>query len=273
MLVDAYRAWSADRAVRLGAGLAYYSLFALVPVLFLAISLAGALVGTDTAEAKVEEGIADVLGPEIAAQVTTGIEQLMAESNAALIPLISLGVLMVTASLLFVAWKEVVDIIWGLPREPGIRGTIARRLFGVVSVVGAGALLTLTIFAETLFGALDSVVDQPTVDAIIRLAGSLVPLLLGASVLAVMFRLSPHTEVTWRSVWPAALVTMAMLSLGAGAYGIYLGSFGFASASGVAGTLFLGLAFIYYAAQILLFGVELSKILDLRIDGQIERDT
>jgi membrane protein len=60
-------------------------------------------------------------------------------------------------------------------------------------------------------------------------------------------------------VWLAAAVTITMLSIGAWGYGIYLDAVGLKSASGVAGTLLLGLALIYYSAQILLFGVEVTK--------------
>jgi membrane protein len=261
-LVTAYEAWRADRASRLGAALAYYSLFALVPVLFLSISLAGVLFGKDIAGTTVEEGIADVLGAELADQMTSAIDQLRAESNTAVLPLVSLGALLFAASLLFVAWKELVDMVWDIPREVGIAGSIARRSFGVAVVMGVGLLLALMIFAEILVGAIDQFIDNPTIDAIVKLGGSAIPIALGTLFLMALLKLTPEPRVRWQAAGPAALVTMAMLSVGAWAYGVYLSSYGFASASGVAGTLLLGLAFLYYGAQIMLYGVELSKVLE-----------
>jgi membrane protein len=261
LLAAAGRAWSADRASRLGAALAYYSLFALVPVLFLAIGLAGLVVGEAVADSTVEERIADVVGPDIAHQIATSIDHLRAQSNTALVPLVSLGALIVTASVLFVAWRDVVDLIWGIPRQRGLRASLRRRLFGVLMIVGSGVLLALMIFSQTMVGALEGIVDNGALNALVKFTGSLAPSALGALFLAALFELTPDTEVSWRSVWAPALLTMAFLSLGAWAYGLYLGTVGFTNASGVAGSLLLGLALVYYATQILLFGVELTKVI------------
>jgi membrane protein len=264
LLVDAGRAWSSDRASRLGAALAYYSLFALVPVLFLAIGLAGLVVGEAVANSTVEERIADVVGSDIAHQIAISIDHLRAQSNTALVPLVSLAALIVTASVLFVAWRDVVDLIWGIPRQRGLRASVQRRLFGVLMIVGAGVLLALMIFSQTVVGALEGVVDNAALNALLKFTGSLAPSALGALFLAALFELTPDTDVSWRSVWAPAVLTMVLLSVGAWAYGLYLGSVGFRNASGLAGSLLLGLALVYYATQILLFGVELTKVIERR---------
>ena len=269
-LVAAYRAWASDRAARLGAALAYYCLFALIPVLFLSISLAGLLFGRDVAGTAVEEAIADVLGSGIASQVTAAIDLLRAESSSGVLPLVSFGALLFTASLLFVAWKELVDLVWDVPREAGIAAGAARRVFGVAVVVGAGLLLAAMIFAEVILGAVDRFVEGPALDALVTVAGSAAPLVLGSVFLMALLELTPDRQVRWQAAAPAAVLSMLLLSVEAWAYGWYLSSFGFASATGVAGSLLLGLAFLYYAAQTLLYGVELSKVLET--DGSERSD-
>lgn len=261
VLMEAYRAWSADRAPRLGAGLAYYSLFALVPVLFLAISLAGIIFGRDVAGTTLEDSVADAVGAEIADALTQAIDRMRDETMNSLLPIVSFGALLFTATILFVAWKEVVDLIWDLPRESGVLASLQRRLFGVAAVAGAGLFLAMMIFAQTLVGALDRLVGNVAIDVLLKITSSVVPGLLGTLFLVVMFKYTPDTEIGWRSVWPAALVTTVMLAVAAWAYGLYLGTVGFRSASGVAGTLLLGLAFLYYSAQMLLYGVEITKVL------------
>ena len=52
-----------------------------------------------------------------------------------------------------------------------------------------------------------------------------------------------------------------MLWIGAGIYGAYLSNYGFQSVSGVAGTVVLGLVLVYYASMILLYGMEMVKLL------------
>lgn len=259
LLVASARSWIDDRVIRLGAAVAYYSLFTLIPVLFLAVSLASIFFGQDRVDAEVEKQIADLLGDDIASAVTSAFEQLQLVDEGTIVSLVTLGVLLFTATLLFVAWKDVVDIIWGAPRVGGARGTIQRRLFGVLAVFGAGALLTLTLLAEALIGMLDRVFGSLLADILIKTTGSLIPLALGAVFLAVLYKYTPEDHVAWRSVWLPSFVAMAMLSVGASAYGLYVSAYAFRSAAGAAGSVFLGLIFVYYAAQILLYGVEIMK--------------
>jgi len=267
LLVVSARSWLDDRVIRLGAAVAYYSLFTLIPVLFLAVSLASIFFGEDRVDAEVEKQIADLLGDDIASAVTSAFEQLQVVDEGTIVSLVTLGVLLFTATLLFVAWKDVVDIIWGAPRVGGARGTIQRRLFGVLAVFGAGALLTLTLLAEAVIGMLDRVFGSLLADILIKTTGSLIPLALGAVFLAVLYKYTPDDHVAWRSVWLPSFVAMAMLSVGASAYGLYVSAYAFRSAAGAAGSVFLGLIFVYYAAQILLYGVEIMKEQQRMIDS------
>jgi len=267
LLVASARSWIDDRVIRLGAAVAYYSLFTLIPVLFLAVSLASIFFGQDRVDAEVEKQIADLLGDDIASAVTSAFEQLQDVDEGTIVSLVTLGVLLFTATLLFVAWKDVVDIIWGAPRVGGARGTIQRRLFGVLAVFGAGALLTLTLLAEALIGMLDRVFGSLLADILIKTTGSLIPFALGAVFLAVLYKYTPEDHVAWRSVWLPSFVAMAMLSVGASAYGLYVSAYAFRSAAGAAGSVFLGLIFVYYAAQILLYGVEIMKEQQRMIDS------
>lgn len=273
LLVVSARSWIDDRVIRLGAAVAYYSLFTLIPVLFLAVSLASIFFGQDRVDAEVEKQIADLLGDDIASAVTSAFEQLQDVDEGTIVSLVTLGVLLFTATLLFVAWKDVVDIIWGAPRVGGARGTIQRRLFGVLAVFGAGALLTLTLLAEALIGMLDRVFGSLLADILIKTTGSLIPLALGAVFLAVLYKYTPEDHVAWRSVWLPSFVAMAMLSVGASAYGLYVSAYAFRSAAGAAGSVFLGLIFVYYAAQILLYGVEIMKEQQRMIDSTSPADS
>jgi membrane protein len=259
-LASAYRHWSGDRASRLGAGLAYYALFALLPILFLAVSLAAILVGEERADTTLEDSISGVVGSDIANFVTESIDQVRDDSLNSFLPLFSLGMLLFTATLLFIAWKDMVDIIWDVPRETGIWASIRDRLFGAAVVAASGLLLAITIFAETIVGTLDRVVDNVALDVLLKVAASMIPIVFGALFVLILFKSTPDAKIAWRSVWLGAGLTMLMLAVGAWGYGVYLGTVGFSNASGFAGTLLLGLGLIYYCAQILLYGVEVVRL-------------
>ena len=105
----------------------------------------------------------------------------------------------------------------------------------MLAVFGAGALLTLTLLAEALIGMLDRVFGSLLADILIKTTGSLIPFALGAVFLAVLYNDTPEDHVAWRSVWLPSFVAMAMLSVGASAYGLYVSAYAFRSAAGAAG--------------------------------------
>ena len=260
LLIDAAQAWIDDRVIRLGAAVAYYSLFALIPVLFLSMALASVFLDAGQVMREVEAALADLLGSEAAATIVETLVS-MKEANTGLVfSLIGLGVLLFSATLLFVAWKDVVAIIFRAPRLRGARASVRRRLFGVLAVLGAGALLTLDLFFSTVVTLLERLTDSVVGDIVVTAVGSILPLLLGSIFVAVLFKYTPDVEIEWRSTWVAAAVSMVMLSVGAWAYGVYLDIYGFSSVSGALGSVFLGLALVYYGAQILLYGVEVVRI-------------
>ena len=143
LLVEAAREWLDDRAIRLGAGLAYYSLFALVPVMALSVGLASIFFGEQAVDREIYATISDVVGEDVAGLLIDAIARVRSDRSDTALSLISLGVLLFSATLLFVAWREIVDIIWNVPRQTGFRAAMRRRGFGLAAVLGAGVLLTL----------------------------------------------------------------------------------------------------------------------------------
>jgi membrane protein len=75
-----------------------------------------------------------------------------------------------------------------------------------------------------------------------------------------IFKLLPDVKVAWRDVWAGALMTAALFALGKWALGLYLGKKAVGSAFGAAGSLVAILVWVYYAAQILFFGAELTQV-------------
>lgn len=260
LLIGALREWSDDRAIRLGAGLAYYSLFTLVPVMALAVGLASIFFGQQAVDREVYDTMSGVLGEDLADLLIEAIGRVRSEGSHASFSLVSIGALLFSATLLFVAWREIVDIIWKVQRKRGFRAAMRRRGFGLAAVLGAGVLLTLLLLVQTLLGALTGPLSAALLDPLWAIAGAVGMAAVGAAFLAVLFKFSPEAEVPWAVVWMPAVLTMALLSLSAHGYGWYVETLGLTSAAGVAGTVFLGLVFVYLAGQVLLYGIEVVKV-------------
>jgi membrane protein len=77
-----------------------------------------------------------------------------------------------------------------------------------------------------------------------------------------MFKYLPdaHPPVAWKDIWVGAFTTAALFTLGKYAIGLYLGRSSVASAYGAAGSFVVLLVWVYYSAQILFFGAELTQV-------------
>ena len=77
---------------------------------------------------------------------------------------------------------------------------------------------------------------------------------------AMIFRFLPDVKIKWRDVWVGATLTAILFAMGKFLLGLYLGSGAAGSAYGAASSLITLLLWIYYSAQILLFGAEFTQV-------------
>jgi membrane protein len=75
-----------------------------------------------------------------------------------------------------------------------------------------------------------------------------------------LFKVLPEARIAWPDVWMGAAMTALLFTIGKFAIGLYLGKSNVASAYGAAGSLVVVLVWVYYSAQILLFGAEFTQV-------------
>ena len=254
-----------DRALRLGAGLAYYAVVTAAPLLVLLVGLAGLIVGEEARNGDLAKSLTEGLGPEISQFIQETIVSLDVAGTFANLTIISVAILFFTASILFVAWKDALNVIWRIEYRGGVRDTLKKRLFAFAVVGGLAILFVVIILAETLLAMLDGFLsDEALIDAALRVASSSVAVLLGTLLLGAIFRFGPDVRVSWRAIWPGTLLTSALFLLVSWGYGSYLDAFGNSSVAGVASSAMLLIVLIYVIAQISMYGAEFIKVLSQR---------
>ena len=263
-LFEAATRFMEDRALRLGAGLAYYGLITLAPLLILLVGILGLVLGEEAVNGQLVDSLEQWLSPDMALWVQETVTSLDVAGSFANLTIFSFVVLIFTASILFVAWKDALDVIWDVEYHPGVRTTLVKRLFGVASVGALAAILMLILIAEAVLAMVAGLfVDEPVIDTAFRLATSVVPLLFGALLLGAMYRYGTDHHVRWRAVWPGTVLAMVMLLVLMWGYGIYVDVAG-TSVAGVASSALLLIVLVYFCAQVLLYGAEFIKVWQLR---------
>jgi membrane protein len=70
----------------------------------------------------------------------------------------------------------------------------------------------------------------------------------------------PDADVAWRDVALGAVATAALFEIGRFAIGFYVGKQGLESTYGASASIVVVLIWVYYSAQIVLFGAEFTHV-------------
>jgi len=249
--------FSSDKVPRLGAALAYYTIFSLAPLLLIAIAIAGLAFGEEAARNQVFAQLRGVLGPLAAKAVQEMVENAARPASGTMATIIGIVTLIFGASGVFGQLKEALNTIWDVKpkKTAGILGFIKQRFLSAAMVLGMGFLLLVSLVVDA---AIAAIVPQ---GAAIWEALQLVVLLGVVTVLfASIFRFLPDLKIEWHDVWLGAFLTALLFVFGKFALGLYLGRSAVASTYGAAGSLVVLLLWVYYSAQILLFGAEFTQV-------------
>ncbi|MGI9596936.1 MAG: YihY/virulence factor BrkB family protein [Acidimicrobiales bacterium] len=272
LFLDTYSSWLQDRTIRLGAGLAYYSLFALVPIVALTVAAAATLFDNREIELYLAEQLADATGVEsddVAAAITSEIDRRSVGSSMGLV---GFAGLLFASSLMFVALEDAVNSIWHVPVEPGLAESFRRRMVAFILVGATGGLIIVSFILSAAAGAIESAArsDLPAVSDAADLAASALGGLVLVGAIGSLFRYVGPRQIRWRTALTAALPTGVLLTVSTWLTGWYFQRWGSPSVPGAFGALIVVLTWIYFEAQILLAGVQLAKTMTISRDERCQ---
>jgi membrane protein len=263
LLAATVRQWYEDRAQRLGAALAFYTIFALAPGLILILAVAGFFLGERAAQGRIVEEISDLIGEPGAQVVETVVASAHRQSLGVSGTLTALIPLLLGLWGLFGELRDALNTIWGVRSKP--RGTVLEvvkeRFWSFTVVVGIGLLLLVSLAITVSLAALGTSVAArvPAPIPVLEAAHFVLAAGVITALVAVIFRLLPHTTIAWKDVWLGAAATSLLLTAGKFLIGLYIGRSSVASAYGAAGSLVVMVIWVYYSFQILLLGAEFTK--------------
>jgi membrane protein len=267
-LKDTFVEWSDDEVPRLAAALAYYAVFSVAPILVIGIALAGFVYGPQAAEGRIVGQIEALVGTRGA----EAIQVLLAGANHRSQGLIATAVGVVTlffgATGFFTELQETLNKIWDVEKTPrrGIGWTVRLRFASFLLVLATAALLLVSLLVEAVLGAFTGYIEAHFA-VLSLLSGPLTTVFgfgLTTLVFALLFKVIPDVDVTWRDVWIGAVATAAVFTLGRLGLGFYFGRGAFESTYGAVGSLIVVLFWIYFSAQIVFLGAEFTQVYSRR---------
>jgi membrane protein len=259
----AFQDWRRDRADRLGAALAYYTIFSIPPLLLLILGLAGLVFGRESVQGRILATLGQLFGPQGAAAIGDILTRMNQQGRSATATLVGVGTLLLGASGVFGHLKDTLDTIWNVRQEKGagLKGWVQGNIFSIVVLMGAAFLLVVSLAVNALLAAVGDLLARSLPGGaflwgVVNVAVSLAVL---AALFALMFRYIPAAKVRWRDAVVGGLVTSVLFVAGEAAIGFYLGKSNVGSAFGVAGSLVVLLVWVYYSALIFFYGAEFTQ--------------
>lgn len=275
LLASTASKWSEDKCPTLGAALAYYTVFSLAPLMLVLLAVFGLIYGGSDAA---REKITNQLGYFVDHSTVDVIKSIAANtakpSKGILATVVGIVVALFGASGIFGQLQDALNTIWGVKPKPGsgIMGFVRARFLSFSMVGGVCFLLLVSLTLSSVVHLFSDPLKHvlPGGDLILLLLNLALDLVVVTLLFAFIFKYLPDAKISWKDVWIGAGITTLLFLVGKWALSIYLGSGSAGSAYGAASALITTLVWVYYSAQILLFGAEFTQIYATEYGSHVE---
>jgi membrane protein len=260
----AMRAWWDDDALRLGASLAYYTLFAIAPVLLVATAISGMVFGAEAVRGEIVGQLDQLIGRDGALAVQDLLEGASQRRAGIFATVIGSITFVIAATGAFLELQGALNTIWRVKPKSGanLRVFLVDRLRSFGLVVAIGFLLMVSLAVTAALAALSGWLARrsSSVPLVWRGVNMLVSIVVATALFAMLYRFLPDVRLRWRDVTTGAFVTAVLFTIGQQLIGLYLGQSSVASTYGAAGSVMILLLWVYYSCQILLLGAEFTRV-------------
>lgn len=265
ILRDAGKLWLEENAFSFAGALAFYTLFSLAPIVIIAVTVIGLVLGEDAAQGEIVAQFSEIMGPQAAAVVESAVSRSRIQESGLWPSLLGVGALILGATTVFGQMQYSLNTIWGVTASPdrnSVYMLAKKRVFSLMVVVSIGfVLLVSLLFGVALRAVLNFTAEfLPFVELLMGSAEFIVSLAMTALLFATIFKVLPDVILSWKDVMVGALVTALLFSLGRYGIAAYLAYTATASAYGAAGSVVLILLWVYYSSLILLFGAAFTRV-------------
>ena len=264
--------WWNDKAPRLGASLAYYTILSLAPLLVLVTPVVGWIFGRERARDQIIAQVGQLLGTEAGLAVDALIGMGGPDRPGPLATALTVAVLLFAASGVFAELQDAMDTIWEVTPKAGSRAALLsllrQRFLSFAMVIGIGFLLLTSLLISAMLASVKVYAEEHVSIAagVWMAAHGTVSFVVITVLFAMIFKVLPDVKIRWRDVWLGAALTSGLFAAGRYVIGKYIGQEALWDSYGKgAKSLVALLVWVYYSAQILIFGAEFTKTYTKRL--------
>lgn len=264
VLKSAAQNWLDSHAFVYAAALAFFTVFSIAPVVIVAVSITGIVLGEQAAQGQIIEELQGVIGTEAATVVQTAVANSRVEQSGIWPTVLGVALTLVGATTVFAQMQVSLNRIWDVvprPERSGIVRFVIARALSLTIVLVIGFILLVSLLLSVGLRALTEYAEAglPMPGFVFVALDVSVSIAVNTALFAAMFRVLPDVTLAWRDVLVGAAITAGLFTLGRSLIAIYLAHTAPASAYGAAGSLVLLLLWVNYSSLILLFGAAVTR--------------
>lgn len=263
ILRETFSEFGEDRGPRHGAALAYYAVFALGPLVVVAVRIASAVVGAEAARGQLASQLQSAVGPVVAESIQNVVINVNRSAGTGVAMMASGIAILFGATGAVLAMKDALNTIWGVApySKRGWKGKLFDRLIGLLIVSGAGALLIASVALSVAVNTASRFAqDWLSYFPNARVTGLAISWIVVTLLFAMLLKGLPDARIRWRALWFGSAVTALLFLAGNELIGVYLARKGLTSTYGAAGSFVALMLWAYYSSQIFLLGAEFTQV-------------
>jgi membrane protein len=259
--LEAGRQWLAHRSPKAGASLAYYSVFSMGPLIVVVISVAALVFDREGVQRQVVDAIRGLIGEQGAEAVAGMLGGADRPKQGVFATVIGTATLLFAAIGVVVQLKEALNRVWEVQPagRSGIWGFIREYVVSLAGLLAFAFLLLISMLLAAGVSAMGKYVGGGLPEGVMHVVQFAVSFVTTAATFALLFKFMPDARVAWRDVLLGAIGTALLFEIGKFAIGLYIGKQGLESTYGASASIVVVLIWVYYSAQILLFGAEFTR--------------
>lgn len=275
LLYKSFNAFLDDNALKMSASLAYYTIFAIAPLLLIIVSLAGIIYGQEAAQGKIFAELNKFVGSGAANQIQEIIKNISGSQDTAFAIIAGSITLFIGTTGVFIEIQDSINQIWRVKAKPkkGWIKLITNRVLSFSMVIGLGFLLIVSLVINGIVLALSEKLQIYFPDLtilVINIFNLVLTFLVISALFGIIFKFLPDVLIDWKDVRMGAFFTAILFMVGKFLIGLYIEKVGPGSAYGAAGSLIVILIWVYYTSAILFFGAEFTQVYSDRYGGKIK---
>jgi membrane protein len=264
-----------DGAFYHGAALAYYTLFAFIPIIYLTSSIFGRIVGPQNMKEMVSDLLRNQMGMDDSTSIMEVVNGMSLHKPSFFFEMISIAVLLYSCSAFFVSLKRSLNEFFNVTKKNRQEENLFMDIIGFRFIsMGLLAIFALIIilfyFAQVfIFSAIQnwSQFHSGFMDFSLNVLQNILTIGSNLMIFTLVFKYIPDAKVQWNVAFKGAIFTSILLVLSQFIINYYLQNYFVLGKIGIANSLFVTLAWVHYSAQIVFLGAKFTYVVG-KMTGQ-----